>query len=70
MIGFECEECGELDEYVGCKISRIGKSVLKIAQPVTIQSFTDKFDLSNRGCPTPARSGNVLTKASESDLMI
>ena len=52
---FDCEECGELDKYVGCKITKIGKSALKITQPVIFQSFSDKFDLPNRGCPTPAR---------------
>ena len=66
---FDCEECGELDEYVGCKITRIGKSALKITQPVIIQSFSDEFDLPNHGCPTPVRMGNVLTKAGESDLL-
>jgi len=66
---FDCEECGELDEYVGCKITRIGKSALKITQPVIIQSFSDEFDLPNRGCLAPERMGNVLTKADESDLL-
>ena len=26
----DCEECGELDEFMCCKITRIGKSALKI----------------------------------------
>ena len=64
----EYEECGELNEYMGCKITRIEKSALKITQPVIIQSFTDTFDLPNHGCPTSARSDNVLTKSDESDL--
>ena len=54
---------------MGCKIIRIGKSALKVTHPVIIQSFSDKFDLPNRGCSTPARMGNVLTKADKSDLL-
>ena len=45
----DCEECGEFDEYVGCKVTRIGKPALKITQLVIIQSFSDEFDLPNRG---------------------
>ena len=65
----DCEKCGELNEYVGWKIIRTAKSALEITQPILIQSFSDKFDLPNHDCPTPARVGNVLTKADESDLL-
>jgi hypothetical protein len=35
---FECEDIGELKEYLGCKIERNkGSKSLKIAQPVIIQ---------------------------------
>ena len=69
MAQFDCEECGELDKYGGCKIIRLGKQALKITKPVIIQCFSDEFDLPNCECPTPARMGNVLTKANESDLL-
>ena len=58
-----------MNEYVGCKIIRIGKSAFKITQPVIIQSFSEEFDLPKHGCPTPARMGNMSTKADESDLL-
>ena len=66
MDRFECEDCGELDDYVGCKIVRINDSALKITQPVIVQSYSDEFDLPNHTCPTPATMVNMLTKADKS----
>ena len=43
---FECEECGELSECVGYKITRPDKNSLKFIQPVLLKSFKDEFDLS------------------------
>ena len=51
MAIFDYEEYGELDEYVCCKITRIGKPALKITQPVIVQSFSDEFDLLYRDLP-------------------
>jgi hypothetical protein len=39
---FECDDLGELNEYVGCKIARDEDSV-KFTQPVLIQSYEDEF---------------------------
>ena len=61
MSRFECEDCGELDEYVGCRITKL-KGAIKFTQDVLIQSFVDEFELSSRKYATPAKSGNVLTK--------
>ena len=44
----ECKECGELDEYVGCRITRPDKHSLKFTQPVLLQSFEDEFGLSKK----------------------
>ncbi len=61
MSRFECEDCGELDKYVGCRLMRqIGK--IKFTQDVLIQSFEDKFDLPHKKYATPAKPGNILTK--------
>jgi hypothetical protein len=68
MARFECEECSELDKYVGCNITRIGKIALKITEPPMNWSFTDKFGLPSRGYQTPAYMSNVVTKADASDL--
>jgi hypothetical protein len=59
---FECDDLGELNEYVGCKIDRNEDSV-KFTQPVLIQSYEDEFDLNKtRQVFTPAEQGKVLMK--------
>lgn len=40
MNKFECKDCGEITEYVSCKIDCKG-SVLKCTQPVLLHSFSD-----------------------------
>jgi hypothetical protein len=39
MERFNCQDCGELEEYVGCKIERNGNSV-KFTQPVLLCMLT------------------------------
>jgi hypothetical protein len=59
---FECDDLGELNEYVGCKIDR-GEYFVKFTQPVLIQSYEDEdeFDLNKtRSVFTPAEQGKVL----------
>ena len=68
MARFDCEDCGELDEYVGCLIERVGNS-LKFKQLVLLQSFTDEFNLPEATFSTPARAGNVLTKCKPEDAL-
>jgi hypothetical protein len=59
---FECDDLGELNEYVGCKIDRNEDSV-KFTQPVMIQSYEDEFELNKtRQVSTPSEQGNVLMK--------
>jgi len=36
MSRFDCEDCGELDEYVGYKITHIGNDAIKFTQTVTL----------------------------------
>ncbi len=59
---FECDEVGELKEYVGCKIDyKPGEGMLKLTQPVLLQNFTDEFKLPGGDFPiTPAVPGDVL----------
>ena len=47
MERFNCDNCGELEEYAGCKIERKGFP-LKFTQPVLIQSYTNKCELPTR----------------------
>jgi hypothetical protein len=44
MERFDCKDCGDIEEYVGCKIQRT-KNLLKFTQPVLMQSYNDKFEL-------------------------
>jgi hypothetical protein len=66
---FECDEVGELKEYVGCKIDyKPSDGTLKITQPVLIQSFTDEFKLPSGDFPnTPAVPGEVLHRGKPDD---
>ena len=68
---FDCDDIGELKEYVGCKIvhNRIDRSV-KFTQPVLLQSFTDEFEITkNAKHETPAPAGEVLRKGEEKDFV-
>ena len=69
MDRFDCEDCGDLDEYVGCKITRLGNDALKFTQPVLLQSYNDEFDLPSGKYSTPAVAGSVLTKCEEADAL-
>jgi hypothetical protein len=64
---FSLDEVGPLEEYVGCKIEyNKEEGYIKITQPVLLQSFEDKFDLSDTK-PTmiPATPGSVLAESEE-----
>ena len=61
---FECEDTGELKEYVGCKVEyNREERTIRLTQPVMIQSFQDEFDLPSGGPEPkiPAEAGSVLT---------
>jgi hypothetical protein len=66
MARFDCDEVGELMEYIGCRIDR-GDGIMKITQLVLKQSFEDEFDLPTTKTPTtPATPGEVLRRAKRS----
>ena len=69
MKQFECDEVGELKEYICCKIDyEPEKGQLKLMQPVLIQSFVDEFDLPNGDFPnTPGIPGDVLQHGKPED---
>ena len=68
---FDCDDIGEVKEYVGCKIDRdVKDNVFKFTQPVMIQSFRDEFELGKECAKTPvtpADPGTVLVKAEDKD---
>ena len=45
---FECEDCGEMEEYMGNKLTSLEEGGPIFAQDVLIQSFKDKFDISDK----------------------
>ena len=56
MRRFECDDVGDVDEYVGCKIVRdYDENSFKFTQPVMLQSFKDEYDTkATRSPATPA----------------
>jgi hypothetical protein len=66
---FDCEEIGEVDEYVSCKVERnYEENLIKLTQPVMLQSFVDEFDLPDGPARnTPATPGGALVKADTTD---
>jgi hypothetical protein len=43
---FDCDDVGELKEYVGCKVDYEREAgTMKVTHPVMIQSFQDEFEL-------------------------
>ena len=48
----ECDDVGNMDEYVRCKVERKEES-FKLTQPVVIQSFEDEFDFLDMNPVTP-----------------
>ena len=59
---FNCEDVGDVNEYVGCKIDRT-KERIKFTQPVLIQSLVDEFDLPTQTYRTPMAEGTVLVES-------
>ena len=63
---FDCDDVGEANEYVGCKVERIDGKI-RLTQPVLLQSFKDEFELPIEKYTTPAAPGSVLMAGNEED---
>jgi hypothetical protein len=60
---FECDEVGEINEYVDCTIQHNQKGGwMKLTQPVLLQSLKDEFVLPYEILSSPAVPGEVFTK--------
>ena len=70
MKEFECDDCGELKEYIGNKIERVGEDAIRLVQTVLTQSYEDEFDLGNRCYNTPAQPGTVLMRPAEGEVVL
>jgi hypothetical protein len=69
MNQFECDDCGKMDEYVGCTIEKLESGGIKFLQKVLVQSFNDEFDIEGlKKFNTPATPGTVLKKPVEGDV--
>ena len=70
LARFECDDVGELKEYLGCKIDRHMDDVgwIKLTQPVLLQSFEDEFEMEETGreafTPAVAESEEVISEES------
>jgi hypothetical protein len=66
---FDCDDVGELKEYVGCKVDYDrDRGTMRLTQPVMIQSFVDEFELpSGVTHNTPAIPGTVLAAGEVED---
>ena len=65
---FECEDDGEMKEYIGCKITRTDDSMV-ITQPVLVQSLKDEFELPGSNPVTPLPAGLVYQKGNQDELI-
>jgi hypothetical protein len=65
MKQFECDNCGELTEYIRNKIKCVGEDAIRLVQTVLTQSYEDEFELGKRCYNTPAQPGTVLMRPTE-----
>ncbi|KAL7563155.1 hypothetical protein ACA910_014434 [Epithemia clementina (nom. ined.)] len=67
---FECDDCGQLNEYIGCKVDlNRQQRFIKLTQPVLIRSFNDEFELPNEAHSTPSTPGEVLEPCQPEELL-
>ena len=67
MTYFECEDCVEMREYVGNKLTPLEDRGLKFTQDMLIQKNKDEFDISDKKWSTPAAPGAVLGEVKEGE---
>ncbi len=68
MERFDYEDCGDIKEYMECKIERT-KNSLNFTQPVLMQSYNYKFELSKKSYKTPAPAGFVLVAGKKEEAL-
>eukprot|EP00957_Ditylum_brightwellii_P085135 6472982-Ditylum_brightwellii.AAC.1 len=65
---FDCDDGGEVTEYVGCKIEREdGGNSFKFTQTVLVQSYEHEYELSGRKPNTPAETSMILEHATDDE---
>ena len=67
---FKVDNVGWMNEYVGCKVDvNRDDGVLKLTQPVLIQSLSNEFDLPNKDYNTPAEPKSVLRHSEDEEVL-
>ena len=69
MAQFDCDEVGELQEYIVCKVNINRKEgPVTLTKPVLLQSFVDEVKLPEGAFTrTPAIAGDVLVRGDVKD---
>ncbi len=65
---FDRKDCGDIEEYMGCKIVRTKNSLI-FTQPVPMQSYTNKLKLPKRSYKTPTQVGSVLVAGEKEEAL-
>ena len=63
---FDCDDVGNTDDYVGCKLN--GDDSFNFTQTVMLQRFSDWFDVTKRVPTTQEMPGKTLEKTTEADI--
>ena len=64
---FKCDDGGPINEYIGCKVDyKPDEHMMKLTQPVLLQSFTDEFEIDSvQAYKQPAAPNTVLKMEEE-----
>ena len=68
---FKIEDMGDLNEYLGVKISKLPDGRIKLAQPYLIAQILEdlSFQKDTKGSSTPANSSTILERDLDRDRM-
>jgi len=71
MQQFECDDCGPMNEYIGCTIENCQSGGIKFLQKVLLQSYNDEFDIKElKKFNTPATPGTVHKKSVDGETLL
>jgi hypothetical protein len=71
MKQFKCDNCGPMNEYVGCMIEKRKSGGIKFLQKVLLHSYRNEFNFKDlKKFHTPATPGPVLKKPIDGDVLL
>jgi hypothetical protein len=62
-----CEDCDEIQEWAGNRLTRLEDGCPKFIQDMLVQSFKEKCDISDKKWTTAAAPDTVLEKVKEGE---